>query len=193
MKKLSIILIGCGIVFFSWNFYSFWIGYTASSWEDARSLTSTKDLSKITPKKMNTELYSDIPEMGEKIGTLTIPRLKQSFPIYQGTSKGILKKGIGHYAKSVLPGEENNSILSGHRDTVFRGLKDLKQRDQLIVTTDAGEFLYKIKKIRIVEADDKTVLTPKPRGTLTVTTCYPFYFLGDAPQRYIIVADLINP
>lgn len=144
------------------------------------------------PSDKQWPLYEVKPSIGEKLGELYIPRLEQVFPIYEGTGKEVLRTGVGHYIRSALPGEENNTILSGHRDTVFRGLRHLKEDDELVVTTTEGTFTYKIYRIRIVKADDHTVMTPKPRATLTVTTCYPFYFLGNAPERYIISAKLIN-
>jgi len=137
-------------------------------------------------------LHEGTPEIGEEIGILTIPKLDRSLPIYQGTGEEILKKGVGHYARSVLPGNNNNSVLSGHRDTVFRGLGKVGQNDTLIVTTKTGEFVYKVKKVRIVDKNDRTVIVPKPKGTLTVTTCYPFSFIGDAPKRYVLVAELLT-
>lgn len=193
MKKLSIILIGCGVLFFLWNFYSYLVGYTATTTIENNKVAKLATLStKASPMNKEITLYSDIPNIGDRIGDLTIPRLKRSFPIFQGTTKSVLKKGVGHYTKSVLPGEENNSVLSGHRDTVFRGLKDLEIHDKLFVSTEAGEFEYEIKKIRIVDAKDQTSLMPRPRGTLTLTTCYPFYYLGRAPERYVIVAELTS-
>ncbi len=137
-------------------------------------------------------IYEVKPSVGEKFAELYIPRLEQVFPIYEGTGIEVLRTGVGHYIRSALPGEDNNTILSGHRDTVFRGLRHLKEDDELVVTTTKGTFTYKIHRIRIVEADDQTVMTPKPTATLTVTTCYPFYFLGNAPERYIISAKLIS-
>ncbi len=102
------------------------------------------------------------------------------------------KNGVGHYAGSVLPGEADNCVLSGHRDTVFRRLGEVGQGDILIVRTSAGTFTYKVRKVRIVDADDRTVIVPKPKATLTVSTCYPFRYVGPAPQRYVLVANLIN-
>ena len=81
-------------------------------------------------------------------------------------------------------------MLSGHRDTVFTQLGKLKIGDQLIVQTSAGSFVYEITLIRIVDKDDKTVIVPTDHAVLTVTTCYPFDFIGSAPYRYILVADL---
>jgi sortase A len=101
-----------------------------------------------------------------------------------------LEKGVGHFAESVLPGENDNSVLSGHRDTVFRKLGQVGEGDLLIVRTSAGEFTYKVNKVRIVDEDDRTVIVQKPRETLTVSTCYPFDFIGSAPERFILVAYL---
>lgn len=144
-------------------------------------------------KGLNNEekaLYPDRPAQGDKIGTLTIPSLKMSLPIYEGTEDKELEKGVGHYAGSVLPGEADNCVLSGHRDTVFSGLQSLKKGDSIIVKTSAGIFTYRIRKIRIVEKEDTTVIVPRPAATLTLTTCYPFTYIGSAPQRYIISAYL---
>jgi len=136
-------------------------------------------------------LYPLYPAEGDNIGSLSIPVLKQKLPIIQGTGTDELKKGVGHFIQSVLPGEEDNCVLSGHRDTVFSKLGKLKIDDQLIVQTSAGTFTYEIKHIRIVDKDDKTVIVPADHAILTLTTCYPFRFFGNAPDRYILTADLV--
>ena len=138
------------------------------------------------------ELYSEYPGMGETFGDLIIPKISASLPIVEGTDEDELERGVGHYANSVLPGEKDNSVLSGHRDTVFRRLGEVGVGDKLVVKTTAGKFTYKVRQVRIVDADDRTVIVPKPRATVTVTTCYPFDYIGDAPDRYILVATLID-
>ena len=138
------------------------------------------------------ELYKSYPKKGETFGELIIPKISATLPIVEGTAEEELEKGVGHYDNSVLPGMKNNSVLSGHRDTVFRKLGEVGVGDDLIVRTSAGEFTYRVKKVRIVDADDRTVIVPKPRPTLTVTTCYPFNYIGDAPERYVLVANLIH-
>jgi len=137
-------------------------------------------------------LYPVYPVEGDNIGILSIPVLKQKLPIIQGTGIEELKKGVGHFNQSVLPGEEDNCVLSGHRDTVFAKLGKLKIGDQLIVQTSAGTYTYEIKHIRIVDKDDKTVIVPVDHAVLTLTTCYPFHFVGSAPKRYILIADLVT-
>ncbi|WP_436376294.1 class D sortase [Cytobacillus sp. BC1816] len=155
------------------------------------SITVKTDV-KTEQKTEQHSLYTVRPKMGEDMGVLSIPRISAQLPIFHGTDEDELEKGVGHYAGSVLPGEEDNSVLSGHRDTVFRKLGEVEIGDLLVVNTSAGEFTYKVRKIRIVDADDRTVIVPKPRATLTVTTCYPFDFIGDAPQRYILIGDLVR-
>ncbi|WP_299089346.1 class D sortase [uncultured Metabacillus sp.] len=132
------------------------------------------------------------PKEGAMIGTLSIPKLEQTVSIFHGSNETILRKGIGHVKGTALPGEASNSVLAGHRDTFFRKLEQLEQGDKLIVHRSEAKYLYKINKIRIVDKDDRTVIVPKPRSTLTLTTCYPFTFIGPAPQRYIIEAELIK-
>ncbi len=136
-------------------------------------------------------LYPVYPAEGDNIGSLTIPALKQKLPIIEGTGAEELKKGVGHFSQSVLPGEQDNCVLSGHRDTVFANLGKLNIGDQLIVQTSAGTYTYEIKRVRIVDKDDKTVIVPADHAILTLTTCYPFQYIGNAPDRYILIADLV--
>jgi sortase A len=131
------------------------------------------------------------PKIGDVIGSLWIPRLKRTIDIVQGTGTKELKKGVGHYVGSVLPGVSDNSVLAGHRDSVFRNLGDVKLGDLMTVRTDYGVFVYEVHKIRIVKADDKTVIVPTSDSVLTLSTCYPFRFVGNAPKRYIVQAGLV--
>jgi sortase A len=127
---------------------------------------------------------------GDLIGQLIIPSLDYELPIYEGTEDAQLKKGVGRYIGSAYPGVIDNCVLSGHRDTVFTKLGDLEIGASIIVNTDNGLFSYEVTGIRIVEADDKTVIVPTDVATLTLTTCYPFVYIGAAPQRYIVSAEL---
>jgi sortase A len=117
--------------------------------------------------------------------------LKRTIDIIEGTGTKELKKGVGHYVGSVLPGYSDNSVLAGHRDSVFRNLGDLKIGDLMTVRTDYGTFVYEVHKIRIVKADDKTVIVPSIYAVLTLSTCYPFRYVGNAPKRYIVQAGLV--
>jgi LPXTG-site transpeptidase (sortase) family protein len=138
------------------------------------------------------KLYPVYPVDGDNIGSLTIPALKRKLPIFQGTGVKDLQKGVGHFSQSVLPGEGDNCVLSGHRETVFRQLGKLKRGNQLIVQTAAGTFTYEVTGTRIVRADDKTVIVPTDHAVLTLTTCYPFDTPGYFPDRYIVSAVLVK-
>jgi len=161
------------------------LGYTSDR------LNEEIDPSTVLPTPAKT-LYTVYPAENDAIGSLTIPVSKQKLPIFEGTSAEPLKKGVGHFSQSVLPGEKDNCVFSGHRETVFRQLGKLKIGDQLIVQTSAGTFTYEVKGTRIVHADDKTVIVPTDHAVLTLTTCYPFDTPGYFPDRYIVSADLVK-
>jgi sortase A len=137
------------------------------------------------------QIFLTKPKVGSVIGSLSIPRLKRVIPIVEGTGTKELKKGVGHYIGSVLPGVSDNSVLAGHRDSVFRNLGEVKLGDLLTVKTSYGSFVYEVHKIRIVAANDRTVIVPTPDAVLTLSTCYPFRFIGNAPKRYIVQAGLV--
>jgi sortase A len=136
--------------------------------------------------------YTSIPAKGDIFGKIIIPKLDKELPIIHGTSQAELAKGVGHYIGSVLPGKGDNSVLAGHRDTVFKDLDKLELGDHVIVETSAGSFTYEVSDIFIVESDDRTVIVPHDEAVLTLVTCYPFNFIGAAPQRYIITAKLVQ-
>jgi len=135
--------------------------------------------------------YQPYPKIGDVIGKITLPALKTTLPIIEGTSNKELKRGVGHFIGSVLPGEDDNSVLAGHRDSVFSQLGKLILGDVVVIRTQAGEFTYEVVRLRIVEADDRTVIVPTPAAMLTLSTCYPFRYIGNAPKRYIVSAKLI--
>ncbi|MDC3424499.1 sortase [Aquibacillus sp. 3ASR75-11] len=101
------------------------------------------------------------------------------------------QKGVGHFRQSVLPGVADNSVLAGHRDSVFRRLGELEMGDVIITETNKGAFTYKITKQQIVDKDDRTIIVPSKKPILTVVTCYPFRYVGNAPKRYILTATLV--
>jgi len=198
MVFLTFLSLGFGIGCISWAMFSLraqsdYAADTASSFPAGYMAESVKtvldtDTVLAAPEK---NIYPVYPAGGDKIGSLTIPVLKQKFPILQGTGVKELKKGVGHFNQSVLPGEADNCVLSGHRETVFRYIGNLKIGDQLIVQTSAGKFTYEMNGARIVHADDKTVIVPTDHAVLTLTTCYPFNTPGYYPDRYIVSANLV--
>jgi len=129
---------------------------------------------------------------GQKIGTITLPSLKLSWPIFEGTEEAQLAKGVGHYTKSVLPGLSDNSVLAGHRNTVFNRLGELEIGDEIFIKTSAGTFIYEITKFKVVKRSDKTVIVPTEDATLTLTTCYPFNHIGVTTDAFIVTAKLVR-
>ncbi len=125
---------------------------------------------------------------GSVVGKIEIPRIHLSAMIAQGTSHQVLKEAAGHVADTALPGQAGNVALAGHRDTFFRRLGQLKAGDVIKLTTPGGQYLYRVRFTDIVSPDETWVLEPSSGQTLTLVTCYPFYFVGAAPQRFVVRA-----
>jgi sortase A len=123
------------------------------------------------------------------IGRLEIPRLRLSVIVMEGDDDATLARAVGHVAGTALPWERGNAVLAGHRDTFFRPLKDLREGDEIRMTTTRGTFDYRVIRTEIVEPDDLSVLAPTPGRALTLVTCYPFVYVGRAPQRFVIYAQ----
>lgn len=129
------------------------------------------------------------PSQGEVAGVLAIPALDAELPIIEGTNEDELEKGVGHFKASAYPSQNDQIVLSGHRDTVFRRMGDLTIGDQLIIKMPYGEFTYVIKESQIVDAYDTSIIkSTAPQEVLIVSTCYPFSYIGDAPYRYVLTA-----
>jgi len=110
---------------------------------------------------------------------------------YKRTLNIILNRGVGHIAGTALPGQPGNIAITGHRDGFFRPLKDAREGDIIEVQRKSQTDRYVVSKIKIVFPSDTSVLNNTADSTLTLITCYPFYFVGAAPQRYIIQASLL--
>jgi len=121
---------------------------------------------------------------------LRIPRSQLEVAILEGTDDLSLNRAVGHIAGTARPGDSGNIGIAGHRDGFFRGLKDVSTGDTIEIMTQRGETTYVIDQITIVNPTDVSVLAPRARSSVTLVTCYPFYFVGSAPQRYIVQASL---
>ncbi len=127
-------------------------------------------------------------KQGDVLGRIDIPRLGMSFAILQGTNSRILRLGAGHIEGTPLPGKPGNSGIAGHRDTFFRALRNIRQNDEIQLQTATGLLRYEVDWVKVVDPDDVSVLSPSTDSSLTLVTCYPFYFLGPASQRFIVHA-----
>jgi sortase A len=125
---------------------------------------------------------------GSALGEILIPRLGLKAIIVQGESPAVLQRAVGHLADTALPGESGNVVLAGHRDTFFRPLKQVHAGDAITLRTHDGEFEYVVESTTVVTPSDVWVLEPSDGRTLTLITCFPFSYLGSAPDRFIVRA-----
>jgi len=131
---------------------------------------------------------------GSAIGELRISRLDLVAVVVQGDSDAILRRAVGHLADTALPGEAGNVVLAGHRDTFFRPLKNIRAGDVVTLRTRRGDFHYAVETTRVVPPTEVQVLESTGGHTLTLITCFPFGFLGAAPDRFVVLArELSGP
>jgi sortase A len=167
------------------------LGYVGFTLLDARLFQASAKRSletQIHREGERQELQAKV-KTGDVLGRVDIPRLGISVAVLQGTSSRILRLGAGHIEGTALPGETGNSGIAGHRDTFFRKLKNIQLNDEIQVQTATGLFRYQVDWMRVVEPSDTTVLEPSSKeSTVTLVTCYPFYFVGSAPKRFVVRA-----
>ena len=129
---------------------------------------------------------------GSWLARLDAPSVKLSTTVLEGDDDATLSRGSGHIGDTALPGEPGNMGIAGHRDTVFRPLRNIRVGDAMDLTTSDRVYRYRISKTLIVQPEDVYVLDPTPQPTLTLVTCYPFDFVGHAPKRFIVQAELVE-
>jgi sortase A len=129
---------------------------------------------------------------GGLMGRLEIPRLGFSVVVGEGTDGRTLRRAAGHIAGTALPGRSGNVGIAGHRDTLFRPLRNIQQGDLVTLTTLQAEYRYRVVSAIIVDPSDVSVLESRGDDILTLVTCYPFYFAGPAPDRFIIRAERVE-
>jgi sortase A len=192
------------------------IGLVAWGWFQFRATTATRyDLEQfaasrtVTPRSNTTSdsapdqvLWSPtrisawrkaISEPGPApLAVLRIPKSRLEVPVLSGTDDRTLDRGLGHIEYTAQPGTDGNSGIAGHRDSFFRGLKDIAVGDVIELDTQAATEIYRIERTWIVNPDDVSVLDPTPARALTLVTCYPFYYVGSAPQRFIVRAVRVS-
>ena len=128
---------------------------------------------------------------GDVIAELVIPRLRVSVMVFEGDDAGILKIGAGHIPGTGLPLQGPNIAIAAHRDTFFRPLRLIRPGDIIALKTATGVARFAVGDVEIVQPSDLSVLAPAPGRDLTLVTCYPFYYLGSAPERFIVHAERI--
>jgi sortase A len=129
-------------------------------------------------------------QSGAALGVLEIPALSIAAPLLEGTDALTLNRGVGRIAGTARPGQDGNVGVAGHRDSFFRRLKDIKTGDVIQLKRREGIDTYTVERIQIVSPRDVSVLSEQRSPSLTLVTCYPFYFIGSAPQRFVVTAFL---
>lgn len=215
MNKLYNVLIGVGFVIMVFFTFQWWQGTQSvkhvsedqlhsDGSEDVKEKPTTsigyaaeseerEDIAIPDTPPMTNDLNSQF-DVGEAMASLYIPSLESKYETYWGADDATLKRGVGMYVSewTTTPDEKGHTVLSGHRDTVFSELGELETGEQMFLEYEDRRYEYEIEKIWITDADDLTVIVRKDIATLTLTTCYPFQYIGAAPDRYIIQAVLID-
>jgi sortase A len=127
------------------------------------------------------------------LAVLRIPKLRLEVPVLPGTDDRTLDRAVGHIDDTAPPGADGNSGIAGHRDGFFRGLKDIAVGDVIELETAKVKEVYRVERTWVVDPEDVSVLDPTPTRALTLVTCYPFYYIGPAPRRFIVRAVLARP
>jgi sortase A len=150
------------------------------------SSTEDESLPMATAASSLPKVYAVAP--GELLGRIEIPRLNVSATIVEGDDTDALRHAVGHIPGTAMPWESGNIGLAGHRDSFFRKIGELRDGDQIVLTTIHGTFEFRASQFAIVKPDGVDVLSSVQQPALTLVTCYPFHYVGAAPQRFVIRA-----
>jgi sortase A len=132
------------------------------------------------------------PIQGAAVATLSIPRVRLSAVVLHGSDERTLRRGPGHLEKTALPGESGNVVIAGHRDTFFRPLRNVALGDHIFLETPEGQFHYRVTSLEVVNPRDVSVLATTDENVLTLITCFPFWVLGNAPDRFVVRAAAVE-
>jgi sortase A len=184
-RSLGVVLILIGVVAVMWVAFHF----ASAAWYERQIRAALETLRQAPP--LETPAAPATLPVGEPIGTLEITRVGLSGVVVEGDSDAVLDRAIGHLPDTPLPWQHGNSALAAHRDTIFRPLKGVRLGDVLRLKTPHGDFDYRVSETLIVKPEDVWVLEPTSVTTLTLISCWPFNYIGHAPERFIVRAERI--
>lgn len=167
------------------------IGQTEArrEFEEADTAKPSPFISGANPGAIPGKVQRQIP-LGDAVAKLIIPRLNTELYVVEGDDSRELRRGPGHVVGTAMPGQAGNCIIAGHRDTHFRVLKDIRKGDEIVLETGAGQYTYRVKGTQVVLPSSTAPLKPTDDAELHLITCYPFYYLGSAPRRFVVQAQL---
>jgi LPXTG-site transpeptidase (sortase) family protein len=169
--------------YYGWRSYDIWREQAKAVVEVEQALGTTT-----TGRHLSREEFAAPPPLGGVIGRLTIPRLGLSAPVKAGEDNSVLDFSVGYLRDTPPPWMPGNSAFAAHRDRLFRPLENIVAGDEIDLSTTHGNIRYRVLKTFIVEPDDVWVLDQIPNVNLTLITCYPFYYVGRAPHRFVVQA-----
>ena len=146
------------------------------------------DQSLWSPERVKAWRETQAQKSPSPLALLRIPRIGLEVAVLEGTDDWTLNRAVGHIEDTARPGAAGNSGIAGHRDGFFRGLKDIRSGDGIEIETVSSVERYRVERTWIVDPEDVSVLDPTASPSITLVTCYPFYFVGSAPQRFIVRA-----
>jgi len=188
-------LFACAILLLGYCVFSLgdaWLFQRRAARDLDRLRPDRRAASRMTPQPVSATAPKAPPAAeGSLIGRIAIPRLLLSEVVVEGIDRTSLRRAVGHIPGTALPGEDGNVGLAGHRDTYFRPLRNIRRDDVISLTTPLGEYRYRVVSTRIVSPSGVAVLDPSVSEVLTLVTCYPFYYIGPAPGRFIVRAERI--
>jgi sortase A len=152
------------------------------------SIGQRVDFTLWSEKRIAAYRESLVSKKDRPVGVLRVPSLKIEVPVFDGTDDTTLDRGVGRIIGTARVGTPGNTALAGHRDGFFRPLKDISVGANLELVTPDSTIHYKVEKTEVVTPDDVSVLADQGSPALTLVTCFPFYFVGSAPQRFIVQA-----
>ncbi len=191
-------LFACAVLFlgyFGFAVADAWIFQRRENADLDRLLRNQRAVSEGTPRPESSTSPKGAPAAVTDglIGRLVIPRLLLSAVVVEGIDKSTLRRVVGHIPGTALPGQPGNVGLAGHRDTLFRPLKDLRIKDEIQFSTLNGDFRYVVESLVVVDPNNVGVLAPSSENMLTLVTCYPFFYIGAAPKRFVVRARQAPP
>jgi sortase A len=191
-SRLGNSILGAGVMLLACWLGSLTLAASYQSYENWRLRSA--DRGNLHMKKSESAQTQSVTVLraGDLIGKIEIPKIGLSAIIREGTDAGTLLLAVGHLQGSALPGAAGNIVLSGHRDSFFRVLRTIQVGEQISITLPGRRYSYRVVSTTIVNPEDTYVLDPTPAPTLTLVTCYPFYFVGNAPHRFIVRAQQIQ-
>lgn len=163
-------------------------------WSQARLAISQKEAKQALEQRLPSRPAPQPQNLanGELLGRLAIPRLHLSAAVREGAGHDTLDVALGHIPGTAMPGGKGNVGVAGHRDTLFRGLRNIHENDIIDFQTPEGSYQYQVTSTEIVKPQDTEVLKAGSRPEMTLVTCYPFYYVGPAPDRFIVKARLVS-